>query len=345
MIQVSRPHRRERIETMAKFPSDAEYPIAAVSKLTGVSCHALRVWERRYGFPVPLRAPSGHRRYRHEQVVILRRLSELSREGRSIGDLMADVQAGRLQIESDQEPTGTVANVDAALADMLDRLQQGDLAAADDIFDRLQQRLGPVDLANHVIGPALTETGERWFRRRCSVYQERCVSGFLRRKLGRMIDEARRTNPRPARSLLIGTVQGDRHEGGVLIVHLLLERAGWGVLNLGVDLPVSEFERAVSELQPQALALSFVLSRNINKRFQELSRLRSVPVFVGGRSILNYQKLARRHGLIPVAGPAATAVESIDREYEAWLGRKPAPGVAEHVSPASTAHSGPGRTP
>ena len=35
------------------------YSIAAVSKLTGVSCHALRVWERRYGFPVPQRSPRG----------------------------------------------------------------------------------------------------------------------------------------------------------------------------------------------------------------------------------------------------------------------------------------------
>src|SRR5262245_673443 len=37
-----------------------EYTIAAVSKLTGVSCHTLRVWERRYGFPEPHRSASGH---------------------------------------------------------------------------------------------------------------------------------------------------------------------------------------------------------------------------------------------------------------------------------------------
>jgi hypothetical protein len=32
-------------------PGEAEYSIAAVSRLTGMSCHALRVWELRYGFP------------------------------------------------------------------------------------------------------------------------------------------------------------------------------------------------------------------------------------------------------------------------------------------------------
>ena len=34
-------------------PPQPRYSIAAVSKLTGISCHTLRVWERRYGFPVP----------------------------------------------------------------------------------------------------------------------------------------------------------------------------------------------------------------------------------------------------------------------------------------------------
>ena len=53
---------------------------------------------------------------------------------------------------------------------------------------------------------------------------------------------------------------------------------------------------------PTRWRLSFVLSRNINKRFRELSKIRGVPVFVGGRSIVNHQGLARRHGLIPLIG-------------------------------------------
>ena len=46
----------------------------------------------------------------------------------------------------------------------------------------------PEELIEKVIAPALTETGERWFRRRCAIYQERCATGYLRRKLDAMID-------------------------------------------------------------------------------------------------------------------------------------------------------------
>ncbi len=79
-------------------PPQPRYSIAAVSKLTGISCHTLRVWERRYGFPVPERSPSGHRRYDRTQVQLLCRLSDLNRSGRQpIGELISRLNANILE--------------------------------------------------------------------------------------------------------------------------------------------------------------------------------------------------------------------------------------------------------
>src|SRR5262249_37768487 len=67
----------------------AEYSIAAVSKLTGISCHTLRVWERRYRYPVPARSPAGHRRYDRGQIQMLCLLARLNGiYGRPIGELI-----------------------------------------------------------------------------------------------------------------------------------------------------------------------------------------------------------------------------------------------------------------
>src|SRR5947209_10467511 len=88
----------EGVAIMSRTSGTAEYSIAAVSKLTGVSCHALRVWERRYGFPIPERSASGHRRYGHQQVGVLRVLAKLTRGGRPIGELISEYQAGRLDL-------------------------------------------------------------------------------------------------------------------------------------------------------------------------------------------------------------------------------------------------------
>src|SRR5205809_6032993 len=99
-LTASDPDRAHKPDDDACTPRSAippaEYSIAAVSKLTGASCHALRVWERRYGFPVPIRSASGHRRYSREQVRTLREITRMVQAGRPIGELMADLRGGRI---------------------------------------------------------------------------------------------------------------------------------------------------------------------------------------------------------------------------------------------------------
>lgn len=305
----------------------AEYSIAAVSKLTGVSCHALRVWERRYGFPEPLRSASGHRRYGADQVRMLRRVAELVRAGHPIGELIEKVQAGSIRIEDEPSP-GIVAEAGSPSAELVGHLLAGDIGAADAQFERMALGLSPTEVVTRLIEPALVDLGERWFRRECEIFHEHCASGFFRRKLDGLLELVVRANPRPARTALVGTVQGDRHHGGVLMFSLMLELSGWRALELGVDLPVREYQRAIEAWRPDAVALSFVLSRNINKRFGELTQIRGVPVFVGGRSILNYQGLARRNGLIPVVGSVGTATRVFLAEFDQWTRRNRPAGAA-----------------
>ena len=48
------------------------FGIAAVERDTGLSKDTLRVWERRYRFPLPARDPSGERVYSRQDVEKLR---------------------------------------------------------------------------------------------------------------------------------------------------------------------------------------------------------------------------------------------------------------------------------
>ncbi len=96
---------------LAEDATQAGYSIAAVSKLTGISCHALRAWERRYGMPAPFRTPTGHRRYDAEQVRLIHAIASMVESGHSIGAVMADVLAGRLhgagpEVDLATDPSG-----------------------------------------------------------------------------------------------------------------------------------------------------------------------------------------------------------------------------------------------
>ncbi len=299
------------------------YSIAAVSKLTGISCHTLRVWERRYGFPVPERSASGHRRYDRMQVQLLCRLSDLNRSSRQpIGELISRLSAGILE-PGEHAPPSNGAVDEAVRAKLVCLLIAGESEEAEREYAGFASRFDPLGLVNQVIHPALIEAGEGWFRKSYSVYEERLITVFLRQKLVALIAAARQANTQPVHSVITGTVQGDRHEGGVLIFNLVMETRGWRVHNLGVDLPVCEYVSAVQRLRPSALALSFILSRNIKKRFQELQEIQTIPVFVGGRSIVNYQSVARTHGLIPLTGPIVKSVEQLQAGYDLWCHHHP----------------------
>jgi methanogenic corrinoid protein MtbC1 len=307
------------------------YSIASVSKLTGISCHALRIWERRYGFPMPCRSPSGHRRYGAQQVETLRRIAPLVRSGRRIGELLSDIVPGALPMETLACEGGRQSG---ELGAMVDHLSRCELHDADELYDRLTRGLSVLEQIERVIEPGMIEIGERWFRGACEIFQERCASGFFRRKLALLLERARSVNTRPHARALVGAVQGDLHEGGILILGLLLELSEWRAINLGTDLPTEEFQKGIEAYRPAAVCVSMAMSRSLTKRFQELASLRGAPVFVGGRSIVNYCTLARRHGLIPMSGSAVQATPELIRKATELARRREA--ASEHARDGET---------
>ncbi len=78
------------------------YGIGAVAKLTGLSDHTIRVWERRYGAVVAERAPNGRRQYGPEDLEKLQLLKQLTSQGVAISQIAAEsvaslrARAGRI---------------------------------------------------------------------------------------------------------------------------------------------------------------------------------------------------------------------------------------------------------
>jgi DNA-binding transcriptional MerR regulator len=64
--------------------------IAEISEKTGISQAALRMWEKRYGWPKPQRNSSGYRIYSPELVTDVARLATLISKGFSVGEIIRD---------------------------------------------------------------------------------------------------------------------------------------------------------------------------------------------------------------------------------------------------------------
>ena len=94
------------------------YGIGAVAKLTGLSDHTIRVWERRYQAVVASRAPNGRRVYTTADVEKLNLLKLLTDRGLSIGRIAGESRDElRKRVESITELSAAPApsNIDVAL--------------------------------------------------------------------------------------------------------------------------------------------------------------------------------------------------------------------------------------
>ena len=75
--------------TTSSSETPAGHSIADVERDTGLSKDTLRVWERRYGFPMPVRDALGERQYDNEQLIRLRHIRRLIDAGHRPGGVVA----------------------------------------------------------------------------------------------------------------------------------------------------------------------------------------------------------------------------------------------------------------
>jgi len=168
--------------------TDQTWSIAEVERETGLGKDTLRVWERRYGFPVPMRDKLGERAYPDEQVQCLRLLKRLldagHRPGKVVHLSVAQLQ-NLLQTVSTTAAPGVRQRAAASHPELEDAqawVRWLSTDRTDMIRQTLQQQilregLGPV--VDKVVAPLCVLVGQAWMRGEVSVYQEHLFTETL----------------------------------------------------------------------------------------------------------------------------------------------------------------------
>jgi 5-methyltetrahydrofolate--homocysteine methyltransferase len=95
----------------------------------------------------------------------------------------------------------------------------------------------------------------------------------------------------PKGTILMGTVKGDLHDIGKNLVIMMLEGAGFKVIDLGIDLSVEKVVEKVREIKPDVLGLSALLTttmpemQNVIAIIREQGLRDSVKIMVGGAPV------------------------------------------------------------
>ncbi|MFH1060484.1 MAG: cobalamin-dependent protein [Pseudomonadota bacterium] len=117
--------------------------------------------------------------------------------------------------------------------------------------------------------------------------------------------------------VLLATVKGDLHDIGKNILAMMLEGAGYRVVDLGVSVPAAEVVAQVAELKPAVVGLSALLTITMSEMGKVVEGLRrrglrqGVVVMVGGAPV--DAEFARRIGADLYCPTPAEAVERLGR--------------------------------
>jgi 5-methyltetrahydrofolate--homocysteine methyltransferase len=112
---------------------------------------------------------------------------------------------------------------------------------------------------------------------------------------------------------LIGTVKGDLHDIGKNLVRMMLEGAGFEMIDLGTDVEPQAFVDAVREHQPGLVGMSALLTttmfqmRSTVEALEESGLRDSVKIMVGGAPVTS--AFADEIGADAYAPDAASAVD------------------------------------
>lgn len=272
-------------------PRTLSLSIAAVERDTGLSKDTLRVWERRYGFPMPARDDSGERAYPLNQVEKLRVLKRLMDAGHRPGRVvpMAFEQLCELAASTvDQPPRGAAAALDPTETQAhLQLIRAHDLRGLRTELARQLARVGTARFIAEVVAPLTTAVGDAWMRGRLEIFEEHAytevVQGLLHQALAAIPEPPEQARPR----VLLATFPGEPHGLGLLMsaAQFALEGCPW--VSLGVQTPPWDIVLAAAAYRADIVGLSFTGCLNPHQVVEGLSELRdklpsAVRVWAGG---------------------------------------------------------------
>ena len=197
--------------------------------------------------------------------------------------------------------------------ELYDSVIAGDAEAVKALtLQALNQGLRAEELLRGVLIPAMTEVGQRFERMEFFVPDMLIAARSMRYGMEVLQPYLVTAGVKPIGTVVLGTVAGDLHDIGKNLVGMMVEGAGFRVIDLGADVSPEKFVQAVREHSPQIVGMSALLTTTMLAMKATIEALRKAGlreermVMVGGAPVT--QQYAEEIGAdlyAPDAGSAA----------------------------------------
>jgi methanogenic corrinoid protein MtbC1 len=239
-----------------------------------LSKDVLRVWERRYGFPIPERDTNGERLYPLPQVERLRAIKRLMDAGHRPGKLLSLPESDLETLASRQNRPTRAGETGDLQKQVLELVRSHDQAGLRRCLGHWLMKQGLQEFVVDTLAPLNRAIAEAWLRGDVETFEERAYAELVQIVLrsamlncGSAVDEPR---------VLLATLPNEVNALGLLMVESLLAPEGVHCTQLGTQVPVPEIAAAVGAFDADIVALSFSASFSSKQAIASLESIRSI---------------------------------------------------------------------
>jgi 5-methyltetrahydrofolate--homocysteine methyltransferase len=194
--------------------------------------------------------------------------------------------------------------------------------ALENVMKALENNIPPTEIVAKSVVEGMNIVGEK-FEKGEYFLSELIVAGEIGKEILKALDPYLKRAGAELKKLgkvVIGTVRGDLHDIGKNLVAMMLESAGFEVIDLGADVPPEKFVEAAKIHNANIVAMSALLTvtmpemKNVIEELKKAGIRDKVKVIIGGAPVTEeYAKSIRADGY------GETAVEGV-RICKQWVG-------------------------
>jgi DNA-binding transcriptional MerR regulator len=286
--------------------------IGSLSKVTGVSVHTLRAWEKRYKLVGPRRTTTGRRVYSQADIQRIQLLAKLVSSGHQIGsiaDLSNDSLIGMLKDLGESTADRGLAVIETLLPELVGYIERYNIEDFSHRMQKASQEHGSRTFILEVIAPLMKHIGDLVAKGSIDIAQEHAVSAIIRNFLNKIVFSSvqeRVSKPHTLNGVVFATQEGDLHEIGILMAAALTVLNGVKVYYVGPNIPAEPLAIAVRAFKAKTVVMGYTSTaiftqKNIQSNY--LKKLdahlpQRVEIYVGGICDINLRLFEQKRKVV-----------------------------------------------
>jgi 5-methyltetrahydrofolate--homocysteine methyltransferase len=159
------------------------------------------------------------------------------------------------------------------------------------VNNALKEGIGAAEILNKGLIAAMSEVGRLFEAGEYFVPEMLIAARAMKAGVAILKPKLKEADVKPLGKVVIGTVKGDLHDIGKNLVAMMLEGAGFEIVDLGTDVPPEKFVNAVKEHQAQFVGLSALLTTTMPAMRTTIEALKAsgmrnqVSIMIGGAPV------------------------------------------------------------